>query len=150
MASVYTLVGSKLIIQIESDTVPGTFEPDCLINAEHGIEISSENKEFTVPNCDAPSAPGFKMLFKDGLSANIPGGGMLHTKSIERWFNWMVSDTTKNIRVKIDETGANGGGYIAGAFKLTQFQFAAASNKDLTTAQIALQSHGEFTWTDAA
>jgi hypothetical protein len=150
MALVKTLVGSKLIVQIESDIVPGTYEVDCLINAERGISFSSDNREFVVPDCDTPSSPGFKLLFKDGLSASVSGGGMLHTTSVERWFNWMSTDTVKNVRFRIDETGANGGGYIAGAFKLTSFNLNAASLKDLSTAEIELQSHGVFTWTDAA
>jgi hypothetical protein len=149
MAVVKTLVGAKLIVQIENDTTPGVFGSDCLINAERGIDISSETTEFTVPDCDTPLAPGFKFLFKDGLSASITGGGVLHTSSVERWFNWMVGDDVKNVRFKIDETGANGGGYIAGAFKVTGFNIEAGASKELTNASITMQSHGVFTWVDA-
>lgn len=149
MAQVKTLVGEKLLIQIETAPNSTIFAHPCMINAERGIEFSSETNEFVVPDCDNPSAPGWKELFKDGMSAQVSGGGMLHTTDLEAYFTWMNSDDAKNVRVKIDVPGANGGGYIAGAMKLTSLSIS-GPRKANTTVDITIQSHGPMTWTDNA
>jgi Phage tail tube protein len=150
MAQVKTLVGEKLLIQIGDGATPTeAFSIDCLINAERGVQMSAETQEFVVPDCDNPSLPGWKEMFKDGMSISVSGGGMLHTTSVENFFNWMNSDTAKNVRIKFDVSGALGGGYIAVPMKLTAFSVT-GNRKQNTTADITLMSSGVGTWTDAA
>ncbi len=149
MAAVKTLNGEKLLIQIEDSPGSGTYTHDCLINTERGIAFSADMQEFIVPDCLDPEAPAWKEVVKDGLSAAINGAGMLHTLSVETWFNWLISKDTKNVRVKIDAAGADGGGYWAGAFHLTTLEVTGA-RKDKSTVSVALVSSGAVTWTDAA
>lgn len=150
MAAVKTMVGEKLLIQIGDGATPTeAFAHDCLINADRGIQMSSDQTDIVVPDCDDPSAPAWKELFKDGLSIQVSGGGVLHTSSLETFFNWFNSDDAKNVRVKFDVTGANGGGYIAVPMKLTAFSVN-GSRKNNTTVDITLVSHGVATWTDNA
>lgn len=150
MAKVKTMVGEKLLIQIGDGATPTEgFSHPCLINADRGIQISSDTIDALVPDCDDPSAVAWKEVFKDGISIQVSGGGLLDTASLETYFNWMNADTAKNVRIKFDVTGANGGGYIAGAFKLTSFNVS-GSRKNNSTVEIALMSHGVCTWTDNA
>lgn len=150
MAQVKTMAGEKLLIQIGDGATPTEgFAHDCLINAERGLQMSSETNEFTVPDCDDPSAPAWKEMFKDGLSIQVSGGGVLNTSSVETWFNWFNSDSAKNVRVKFDVTGANGGGYIAVPMKLTAFNIN-GTRKSNSTVDVTLMSHGVATWTDNA
>ena len=149
MANVKTLVGEKLLIQIGDGGSPEAFAHPCLINAERGVQMSSETNEFVVPDCDNPSAPGWKEMFKDGMSITVSGGGMLDTASVETYFNWMNSDDAKNVRIKVDVSGALGGGYIAVPMKLTAFSMS-GQRKNNTTVDLTLMSHGPATWTDAA
>lgn len=148
MAKVKVLVGSSLLVLIGNGAVPEVFAHDCLINTTRGIQLDSDQSEFVVPDCDAPSDPAWRELFIDNLKAQISGAGLLHTTSVETWFNWWKGGLAKNIRFKNDVTGANGGGYIAGEFKLTSFSWSAAGNKEYANAEVSLMSHGALTWTD--
>jgi predicted secreted protein len=150
MAAVKTLNGEKLLVQIGDGASPSeTFTHDCLINTERGIAFSADTQEFVVPDCLAPEDPAWKEVTKDGLSASINGAGMLHTSSVETWFNWFKSSDTKNVRVKVDVAGADGGGYWQGAFHLTSFEIT-GNRKEKSTVSVTLMSNGPVTWTDAA
>lgn len=149
MTAVKTLNGEKLLVQIGDGASPETFAHDCLINTERGIQFSADMQEFTVPDCDDPSSPAWKDRLKDGLSATINGAGMVHTSSLETWFNWFTSNSTKNVRVKADAAGADGGGYWAGAFHLSNYEVT-GTRKEKATVSVTLESSGTITWTDAA
>lgn len=148
MALVKTLVGEKLLIQIGDGGGPEVFAHPCIINAERGAQMNSEVVEISTPDCDDPSLPSVKEIFKDGNSITVTGGGLLHTTDVETYFNWWNSDLAKNVRIRFDVSGALGGGYIACAMKLTQFNVT-GTRKNNTTAEVTLVSHGTFTWTDA-
>lgn len=149
MATVQTMNGTKLLVQIGDGGSPEVFTHDCLINAERGIAFSSDVAEFVVPDCDAPDEPAWKETTKDGLGASVTGGGMLHTASVETWFNWFKDDATKTCRIKIDVTGANGGGYWEGEFHLTEFEITGNRNEKATVS-VTLVASGALTWTDNA
>lgn len=149
MAPVKTINGQKLLVQIGDGAEPEVFAVDCLINSERGIQFSSDTNEIVVPDCDDPDAPAWKESTKDGLSATVSGAGMLHTTSVETWFDWFRSKDTKNVRVKVDVSAANGGGYWQGAFHLTAFEITGNRN-DKATVSVTLTSSGIVAWTDAA
>lgn len=144
-----TINGEKLLIQIGDGATPETFAHDCLINTERGIQFSADMQEFVIPNCLTPEDPAWKETIKDGLSAAVNGAGMVHTSSLEAWFNWFKSSSTKNVRIKVDAAGADGGGYWAGAFHLTGFEVT-GTRKEKATNTSSLVSSGAVTWTDAA
>ncbi|SHF05429.1 Phage tail tube protein [Kaistia soli DSM 19436] len=148
MAPVKTINGQKLLVQIGNGADPEVFAVDCLINTERGIQFSSDSNEFVVADCEDPDAPAWKERTKDGLSATISGAGMLHTSSIETWFDWFASPDTKNARVKVDVPGASGGGYWQGAFHLTAFEITGNRN-DKATVSVTLESSGVVTWVNA-
>lgn len=149
MAVVKTMNGTLLLVQISDGASPEVFAHDCLINAERGIQFSSDTNEFLVPDCDTPEEPAWKETTKDGLSASITGGGMLHTTSVSTWFTWFKDDATKNVRVNVNVSLANGGGYWAGAFHLTGFEVSGNRNEKATVS-VTLISSGPITWTAAA
>ena len=149
MTAVKTLQGEKLLIKIGDGATPTeTFTHDCLINTDRGIAFEADVTEILVPDCDDPSLPGWKQRLKDGLSAEISGAGRVHTASLEAWHNWFNGDIQKNVRVETNGvTGANGGGYWQGAFKLTAWSVT-GPRKNLADVAVTLQSHGAVTWTD--
>lgn len=150
MAVVKTMNGTKLLVQIGDGASPTeAFAADCLINTERGIVFSSDISEFIVPDCDDPDAPAWKETTKDGLSAAVSGSGMLHTASVSDWFDWLKSASTKNVRVKVDVTAGNGGGYWSGAFHLSQFEITGNRNEKAQVS-VSLVSSGALTWTDAS
>lgn len=151
MTGVKTFNGSKLLIQIGDGGSPSeTFAHDCLINTERGIQFSADTTDTVIPDCDNPDDPAWKEVSKDGLSATINGAGIAHSASLETWFNWFKGSATKNVRVKVDVTAGNGGGYWAGAFHLTAFEVTGASNKERATVSVTLVSSGTVAWTDAS
>lgn len=149
MAAVKTLNGEKLLIKIGDGATPTeTFTHPCLINTDRGITISADVTEILVPDCDLPDLPGWKQRLKDGMSAEISGAGRLHTPDLEAFFNWVSTDVAKNVRVETSGvSGANGGGYMAGAFKCTSLNVT-GPRKNLTDVEITLMSHGVVTWVD--
>lgn len=151
MTAVKTLNGEKLLIKIGDGGSPSeTFAHDCLINTDRSVQMSADVTDIVIPDCDDPSLPGWKKRLKDGLEIQVSGSGVLHTASLETWFNWFKADTAKNVRIETNGiTGANGGGYIAGAFKLTAFSWA-GPRKNVATVEVTLMSDGECTWTDLA
>jgi hypothetical protein len=151
MTAVKTLAGEKLLIKIGDGGSPTeTFTHDCLINADRSAQMSSDVTDVIVPDCDDSTLPGWKYRFKDGLEVTVSGAGKMHTASLETWWNWFNSDTAKNVRIETNGiTGANGGGYIAGAFKLTSFNWSGA-RKDFANTEVTLVSHGACAWTDLA
>jgi predicted secreted protein len=148
MAPVKTINGQKLLVQIGNGADPEVFAADCLINTERGIQFASDSNDQVVADCDDPDAPAWKERTKDGLDATISGAGMLHTTSIETWFDWFKSADTKNVRVKVDVSAANGGGYWQGAFHLTALEITGNRNEKATVS-VTLVSSGALTWTDA-
>lgn len=148
MAQVKTLNGTKLLVQIGDGGGTEVFAEDCLINAERGISFASDTNEVIVPDCAAPDDPAWKEITKDGLSASITGGGLLHTTSTEAWWDWFEGDIAKNCRVNIDTSVADGGGYWQGAFKLTAFELTGARN-DKIQVSVTLASNGLIIWEDA-
>lgn len=150
MTAVKTLPGESLLIQIGDGATPTEiFTHDCLINLDRGFTLSADVTDVVVPDCDDPEAPAWKQRFIDGLSGDVSGSGVLHTASVETWKTWFDSGDAKNCRVNINVAGALGGGYFAGAFKLTSFAISGA-RKNNSTAEVALVSHGAITWTDNA
>lgn len=150
MAAVKAINGTSLLVQIGDGGGTEVFTHDCLINTSRGIQFASETNRQTIPDCDALDATAWQSLSKDGLTATINGAGMLHTASVETWFNWFNSDDAKNVRVLLNGvTGANGGGYWAGAFKLTGFEVTGDRNAK-AECTVTLENDGAITWTDNA
>ena len=149
MASVATMSGTKLVVQVGDGADPEVFAADCMINSERGISFQADTNEFIVPDCDNPDDPAWKEVVKDGLSATISGSGLLHTTNTETWFNWLKSSATKNCRVVINVLAGVGGGYFSGAFHLTAFEIT-GNRGEKAQVSVTMVSDGEITWTDAS
>lgn len=150
MAPVKAINGTSLLVQIGDGATPTElFEADCLINTDRGIQFASETNRQTIPDCLALDELAWQSLSKDGLTATINGAGMLHTPSVEDWWDWFNSDLAKNVRVLLSGvSAADGGGYWQGAFKLTAFEVTGARNEK-ATCTVTLESDGPVAWTAA-
>lgn len=150
MAQAKTMPGSSLFVQVGDGGSPETFAHPCLINAQRGISLSAETADTNVPDCDDPEAIAWVEREKRSLSGQVTGEGVLNTTDTETYFNWLKSDDTKNIRVKLNGiTGANGGGYFSGAFHLTAFEVT-GTRGEKAQASITMLSSGAIAWTDNA
>jgi predicted secreted protein len=151
MAQPKTLNGKQLLVKIGDGGSPTeTFASDCLINLDRAFELTADGNDVSVPDCDNPSAPAWREKIIQTLSANVSGGGRLHTSVVEAYFTWLTTGASKNVRLELGGvSAANGGGYFSGAYKLTRFALS-GSDGDLATAEVTLESTGAITWTDAA
>ncbi|WP_309086465.1 phage tail tube protein [Chelativorans sp.] len=142
--------GTSLLIQISDGGSPETFAHDCLINTERGIQFASETNRQVIPECEGdPDQPAWSVVSVDGLSATIPGSGMLNTSSVPEWFAWFRSGASKNVRVLLNGVpAADGGGHWAGAFKLTGWEVTGTRNEKATSS-VTLESDGPVAWVDA-
>lgn len=148
MAAVPRVTGSKLLVQIGNGATPTEiFAHDCLINTARGIKFTTETNEEIMPDCTAPDSPSWKAVSKDGVMATISGAGKLNATSVSAFYAYLTGQNSKNVRVMINLTGANGGGYWQGAFHLTEFEARAGGNKETVECQISLVSDGAVTWT---
>lgn len=150
MAPVPSVTGSKLLVKIGDGASPEVFTADCLINTSRGVKFTSDTNQTIMPDCDNPDDPAWKSVTKDGLTATITGAGMLYTASVSDWYDWFNSDDAKNIQFALNVPLAKGGGYWAGAFKLTDFEVTSDGNKAQSTCNVTLMSDGPVAWTDAA
>jgi hypothetical protein len=150
MTAVPRVTGSKLLVKIGDGASPEQFIADCLINTSRGIKFTSDTKQTIMPDCDNPDDPAWKSVTKDGLSATITGAGMLYTSSVSEWYTWFNSDDAKNIQFTLNIPLASGGGYWAGAFKLTDFEITSDGNKEQSTCNVTLVSDGAVAWTAAS
>lgn len=149
MAQIRTLVGHQLRVLIGNGASPEVFSENCLINSSRGIQFDTDQQEFTVPDCDDPTLPAWRQLFKDNNRAQIEGAGLLHTVSTKFWNDYLRLEPGKNVQLMLwAVTHALGGGYWQGSFKCTSFNIQGQSRKDLVQANIVLMSDGEVIWFD--
>jgi hypothetical protein len=148
MAPAQSMNGTQLLVQIGDGANPEVFTHDCLINTDRGIQFSSDQNRQVVPDCDNPDTPAWSELTLDGLNAVINGAGILHTASVQKWFEWFESGESKNVRVRVNVGAPAGGGYWAGKFKLTDFEVTGSRNEKATSAN-TLGSDGRVVWVPA-
>lgn len=144
---VKTLAGEKCLIQIGNGATPELFTHPCMINGDRAFTMSADVTEINVIDCDDPTAPGFKEIYKDGMKIEVTGAGVLHTPDLKSWVLWSWVDVAKNVRIKFDVAGALGGGYIAVPMKLITFGNN-SPRKNNTNVDLSLHSHGTPVWVD--
>lgn len=150
MAVAKVLRGTKLLVKVSDGAGTPVFAHPCLINAARGFALNAETNTTNVPDCDDPDLLSWASTEKRSLSASISGAGVLHTPDTEQYFDWVKSATPKDVRVELNGvTGANGGGYFAGKFHLTQFELTGDLGEKVQCS-ISMQNDGAVTWTDAA
>lgn len=147
MAAPATLKGSKLLIQVGDGSSPEEFTAPCGLTTK-GINFSASANEFNVPDCADEDAAVWTERVISALSAGITGSGIMAMASLETWREWFLSAAEKNIRVKVDATAANNGGYFEMSSVLTTFNVT-GNTGELCQVEIEAQSNGVVTWVDA-
>lgn len=150
MTAAKTIKGKSLLIQVGDGAGPEVFAHPCLINSDRGIVFTAETNETRVPDCDDPELIAWVNREKVSLSATINGSGTLHTADVEDFSDWFESESTKNMRVKLNGVVlANGGGHWAGAFHLVSFEVT-GSLGELVQCSMSFASSGAVPWVPAA
>lgn len=148
MARPTTYSAKKLLIQLGNGATPEVFSAPCGLTTR-GINMSKETNDVTVPDCDDPDLPSWTERDVLSLSGEISGSGILAAEAFATWRNAFLSTNAVNCRIKIDETGANGGGYFYGAFHLTAFNVTGEIGNKIQI-EVTFTSDGEILWQAAA
>lgn len=150
MAEAKSLAGKSLLIKVSDGAGTPVFAHPCLINAARGIQFSSTSNERRIPDCTDPELIAWTKINKVSLSATISGAGVMNTTDNVYYFNWFNSDNAIAVRVEYSGvTLANGGGWWAGVWKLTDY----GNDGDIgdeVNASLTLKSHGAISWVAAA
>lgn len=151
MALAKVVRGTKLLIKVSDGATPTpTYAHPCLINAARGIVFSAETNQTRIPDCSDPDLIAWVKREKVSIGGTINGAGVLNTTDTEEYFTWVKASTTKVVRVELNGVaGADGGGYFAGSWHLTNFELT-GDRGEYVQCSIALESDGEITWTDGA
>lgn len=132
--------GSKILIRVGDGGSPEVFTPRCTINAQRGIELTTNVIEDTQIDCDSPDDPAPVTRTADTYSSQITGEGRAHGPDIQFLTAWWKSGEAKNCQVLVD----HGGTYehtFSGQYLLTTLGFA-GERKEKATGSITLQSNG--------
>lgn len=115
---------------------------------EKALSITKDLIDTTVPDCDDPDAAAWLGRDVRTISASVSGNGVLAMEALATWRLWAASALTKNVRVELTGTGAQGGGYWQGAMHLSSFEVTASIGEKVQVA-VTMESDGALTWAAA-
>jgi hypothetical protein len=110
------------------------------------FELTAETTDQTIPDCDNPDAAAWTAREVVRQSARISGEGLFAVEAFAVWRAWFASAANRNLRIEFKGSGAAGGGYWAGAFKLTSMSFQGDIGEKVKLSVEAV-SDGLVTWT---
>ena len=148
MAKPNTLTFGKFKIYVEDPANPGSFIAPCGFT-DKSLTLTAATAEEEIPDCDNPDAPAWVGRNIKSLSATVAGQGVFAGEAHATWRNYWLGGASFNVRVVFDATGVNGGGYWQGAACLTSLANAVQLGQKVS-ANVSLDSDGEWKWTDAA
>lgn len=114
------------------------------------VTLTNSTGEAVVLDCTDPAGTiAATKRWVESQDTSLSISGRVSTESWGVWKAWADAGTVKNIRIELDETGANGGGYWELPAILQSLELGAEGNSTATlTATIV--GAGRRTWTDAA
>lgn len=142
---------SKFLIHIGDGATPTeAFAWLCGAKARSAT-FTNNTGETEVLDCDDPAGnPAVLQRWVMSQDTNIEISGNIAITAIPTLQAWADGTDPKNIRIVIDETGANNGGYWELPAILNELKFGQESATDKATFEAKIVGAGRRTWTDAA
>lgn len=134
-------------IYVGNGATPEVFSTPCGFT-EKALSITKDLIDTTVPDCDDPDAAAWLGRDVRTISAEVSGNGVLAMEALATWRLWAFSSLTKNVRVELSGTGAQGGGYFAGAMHLSSFEITGSIGEKVQVS-VTLESDGALIWVAA-
>lgn len=141
---------TRLVIQLGDGATPTeTFAHTCGANT-FGVSLTNNLGEVSELDCTSPldvPAAITRHLESQDTSATISGS--VSTEAWPTWRAWADNGTAKNIRLTIDESAANNGGY----WTLPAFLQSLELNKEgsgIVNFTATISGSGARVWTDAS
>lgn len=141
---------TRLIIQLGDGATPTeAFAHTCGANT-FGVTLTNNLGENTVLDCDDPlDVPASIVRHLESQDTSVTISGMVTTEAWSVWREWADDGSEKNIRVLIDESLANNGGYWTLPAFLQGLELGKESSGKVTFSA-TISGAGQRTWTDAA
>jgi len=151
MAVPTTYRWDTLLLNID-DTSDPPVEP-CGFKSK-SIQFTATTGETTILDCENPDDTPWTTRKATTKSMTVSGSGTVSAAAFDTvWRPWMFdnANTAKTIEITVDQSGADGGGTIAGNFILTDFSINGAAEDDAGIVQFeaTLTSAGPLAWTAA-
>lgn len=140
---------TRLIIQLGDGADPEVFAHTCGGNT-FGITLTNNLGENTVLDCDNPldvPAAIIRHLESQDTSATI--SGMVTTEAWPTWRGWSDGGTEKNIKIFLDESAANNGGFWVLPAYLQTLELG-KENSGKVTFSATISGAGKRVWTAAS
>lgn len=147
MAQPKTLKFGLFKVYLGDGADPEAFSAPCGFT-QKALSLSAQTNDQQIPDCDDPDAPFWTSREVNSLSASVSGSGLIAMEDYERWRNAFLAAETVSVRVELDESAANGGGYWQGKAIVTSLQHTANLGNKSELA-VSLESDGAWTWVDA-
>jgi hypothetical protein len=140
---------TRLIVQLGNGATTEVFAHTCGANA-YNIKLTNNLGENVVLDCDDPlDVPGVIIRHLESQDTSVSISGMVTTQAWTTWRTWADDGTEKNIRIMLDESLANSGGYWTLPAFLGELELVKeSSGKVQFTATIT--GAGQRVWTPAA
>ena len=139
----------SFVILLGDGGSPETFAFPCGANARSATFTNNLGEE-TVLDCDDPTGEMAAIYrWTESQDTQLSISGRLAKGSITHWRNWIDGGAERNIRVLIDESLADEGGYYTVPAILQQVEWGAEGKKGATFTATIMGS-GQRVWTPAA
>lgn len=138
-----------LILLGDGATPTEAFAHPCGANSAN-IKLTNNLGEETVLDCDDPlGAPAIIIRHLESQDSTLSLSGVIAKDSFSTWRSWADDGTPKNVRVLLDESLADNGGYWTIPCLLQDFEMG-RENKKSVTFTASLMAAGRRVWTAAA
>jgi hypothetical protein len=140
---------NKFLISLGDGGGPEVFAQPCGASARNVRFINNMGEQSTL-DCDDPlGQPAAIQRWVDTQDTSLSITGKMALGSISTWRQWADQTTTKNIRIEIVESGANGGGYWELPCLLQTLEFGSV-DKGMIDVSAEIVGAGARAWTAAA
>lgn len=139
---------NRLIIQVGDGEDPEVFAHTCGANT-FGIKLTNNLGETTVLDCENPldlPAAILRHLESQDTSATI--SGTVAMTAWPTWQRWADDADTKNVKLFIDESAANNGGFWIVPMMLADLNLD-KQGSGIVQFTVEIKANGRRVWTDA-
>ncbi len=141
MAQPQVLVGTKLLILVESSDSPGQFSEPCGLTTK-SLNFGATTNSTLIPDCDDPEAPAWEAKDVNSLSATLSGSGVMAMESFDTWQDWFMSATSRNIQIKLDDASL---GQWEGSFIISALNYGGQRGQKVTI-EVTMVNDGAVIW----
>ena len=140
---------TRLIVQLGDGGDPETFAHTCGANT-FGITMTNNLGENIILDCDNPlDIPAAIVRHLESQDTSVTISGMVTTEAWPTWRAWADGGTEKNIKLILDESAANNGGFYTLPAYLQGLELT-KENSGKVKFSATISGAGQRTWTDAS